>query len=85
MHHGKDRLQSVQDIKRYDVVICSYNAIQASYPSIKRPKERMSSEEWEDYFNSERWPTRGIFHRMRFWRIILDEGQIIKNRSILIY
>lgn len=78
VHHGGQKIKSLTLLKSQDVVITSYNTIMFSHPSPKRPRRDMSNEEVEEWWEQE-WETRGIFHRMRFWRICLDESHWIKN------
>lgn len=40
----------------------------------------MTDEEHEIWWDGQ-WRNRGILHRIHFWRVILDESHIIKNRT----
>jgi SNF2 family DNA or RNA helicase len=79
IHHGATRIKTVKELAKKDVVLCTYHAVLNSYP--KRPKDRknMTVEQYNAWW-SEAWETRDILHRLKFWRVILDECHIIKNR-----
>ncbi|KAL7267198.1 hypothetical protein RUND412_010225 [Rhizina undulata] len=80
IHHGPDKVRSVRSLQKKDVVITSYSTVMQSYPSPKRPRRNMSNEEYNEWWEEQWEENRGIFHRMKFWRVILDESHIIKNR-----
>jgi len=80
IHHGDDRIRTARDLKNVDVVLCTYNAIMHSWP--KKPKDgrRWTQEAIDTWWEVARH-SRGVFHRAKFWRVILDECHFIKNRT----
>lgn len=56
-----------------------YYEVSRSYPKAVVPTElvtaRQKDEWWEDFYNTH----RGILHRIRWHRVVLDEAQAIKN------
>jgi SNF2 family DNA or RNA helicase len=79
VHHGANKLKSLRDLRQYEVIICTYQAIMRSYPQRPKKRKEMTRDAYDKYW-SEAWERRGIFHRVKFWRVILDESHIIKNR-----
>ncbi|KAA8910697.1 P-loop containing nucleoside triphosphate hydrolase protein [Sphaerosporella brunnea] len=79
IHHGAARITKPAELAKKDVVLCTYHAIWNSYPKRPKDRKRMTNKEYENWWNKA-WDTRGVFHRVRFWRVILDECHIIKNR-----
>ncbi|KAF8253640.1 hypothetical protein K440DRAFT_533033 [Wilcoxina mikolae CBS 423.85] len=76
---GKDSIKTARDLEQMDVVLCTYQAVMRSYPPKPKNRKSMTKDEYDKWFN-DAWDRRGIFHRVRFWRVILDESHIIKNR-----
>ncbi|KAL2003529.1 hypothetical protein VTN02DRAFT_3514 [Thermoascus thermophilus] len=81
-HHAKARMTShdpVNDFQMYGVIITTYEEIRSSYPDSKAPDylktDKQIQEWWEDLYAREAGP----LHRIKFRRIILDEGHVIKN------
>jgi len=79
VHHGATKLKNLRDLRQYEVIICTYQAIMRSYPPRPKKRKEMTREAYDKYW-AEAWERRGIFHRIKFWRVILDESHIIKNR-----
>src|SRR5690606_5120783 len=80
IHHGKDKAKTVDQLTGYDVVLTSYGVVANSCPTVKPPVNMTDVEkaQWEH----ETWERdRGILHRVDWWRVILDEAHIIKNRD----
>lgn len=80
IHHGDNRIRTARDLRNIDVVLCTYNAIMYSWP--RRPKDgkRWTQKAIDDWWEVAQH-SKGIFHRIKFWRVILDECHLIKNRA----
>ncbi|PLB49011.1 hypothetical protein P170DRAFT_407934 [Aspergillus steynii IBT 23096] len=73
-----DTLDSPKSLQKYDVVVTTYDEVRRSYPPVKgKPEgnEVKIREWWEEVYEKQAGP----LHRIRFLRIILDEGHLIKN------
>jgi SNF2 family DNA or RNA helicase len=72
-------LNPIEMLSAFDVVITSYHEIIRSYPKKEYPKHlvtaRAKEEWWEKHFEEH----KGLLHRIKWHRIILDEAQAIKN------
>ncbi|TGZ79831.1 hypothetical protein EX30DRAFT_308430 [Ascodesmis nigricans] len=80
IHHGENKIKNLGELRRCDVVLCSYNAIMNSIPPLRSANSgRMSREEREIWFEEQYQKIRGMFHRIKFFRIVLDESHMIKN------
>ncbi|KAJ6615353.1 SNF2 family N-terminal domain-containing protein [Mycena sp. CBHHK59/15] len=73
LHHGKDKLKKVSEVKDYDVVITTYQTLSMDF---QVPKDVDSADEAQ-------WLTKygGVLARSRFYRAIADEAQYIRTRS----
>ncbi|KPI36069.1 DNA repair protein RAD5 [Cyphellophora attinorum] len=69
----------IEMLSAFDVVITSYHEIVKSYPKKEYPKHlitaRAKEEWWEKHFEE----NKGLLHRIKWHRIVLDEAQAIKN------
>lgn len=65
VHHGPQRTKSFQDLKRYDVVITTYQILVSEYSNSSA---------------NEDGPQTGCFG-IHWYRVILDEAHTIKNRN----
>ncbi|KAF8890769.1 SNF2 family N-terminal domain-containing protein [Infundibulicybe gibba] len=73
IHHGKDKLKKLSDVRSKDVVITTYQSLNMDFvvPSDVGPEEEA---EWLAEHG-------GVIARTRFYRAIADEAQFIRNRS----
>ncbi|PYH97546.1 hypothetical protein BO71DRAFT_447895 [Aspergillus ellipticus CBS 707.79] len=74
-----ETLDPVKSLEKYDVIITTYDEVRRSYPRFKSPvdlvDEKKIIEWWHDIYLEEVGP----LHQIKFHRIIIDEGQFIKN------
>jgi SNF2 family DNA or RNA helicase len=70
-----------QILDQHDIILTTYAEVMRSYPKNEPPIECQTAEQkiawWKDVFETQ----RGILHRMRWLRIVLDEAQAIKNHT----
>ena len=80
IHHGNDRIKTVEELEQQDVVICTYHAVMNSWPKPLKNAHKLNPSEYSAWWNEAK-KSRGIFHRVKFWRVVLDEAHVIKNRK----
>ncbi|KAF8921264.1 SNF2 family N-terminal domain-containing protein [Mucidula mucida] len=73
IHHGKDKLKRISQVKEYDVIITTYQTLNGDFVM---PKDLDTSEE-AGYLQEH----GGTLARMKFYRVIADEAQYIRNRG----
>ena len=71
----------IETLAMYDVVITSYHEIIRSMPKREYPKELISARAKEEWWNEYFKKNKGLLHRVKWHRIILDEAQAIKNHT----
>ncbi|BCS11669.1 hypothetical protein ALUC_41009S [Aspergillus luchuensis] len=74
-----ESLNTVGSLAKYDVIITTYDEVRRSYPPMKLTDSMKDDEKlsawWDQSFDAEVGP----LHKIKFHRIILDEGHTIKN------
>ncbi|KAG9217670.1 hypothetical protein CCMSSC00406_0003641 [Pleurotus cornucopiae] len=73
VHHGKDKIKKLSELQSKDVIITSYPTLCQDF---WLPKDLEPGEEAE-YLARE----GGILARAKFFRVVADEAQFIRNRS----
>ncbi|KAF4611576.1 hypothetical protein D9613_003624 [Agrocybe pediades] len=73
LHHGKDKLKSLSALKSKDIVVTSYQTLCQDF---NVPKGTPPDEEAE-------WiaANGGLLSKAKFYRVIADEAQFIRNRA----
>ncbi|KAF8153937.1 SNF2 family DNA-dependent ATPase [Crassisporium funariophilum] len=71
IHHGKDKLKKVSQVKSKDVVVTSYQTFCQDFPV---PPKDEDEAEWLDEHG-------GMLSRVKFYRVVADEAQFIRNRA----
>lgn len=78
---GGDATQIKEAIEESDICLTTYSEILRSYPKAVIPAEltteRSKAEWWIQHFRE----NKGVFHDMKFLRVVLDEAQAIKNHT----
>lgn len=81
-HDARGRVNSNDSIailESADIVLTTYHEVCRSYPKADIPPSKTTAaqkdEWWREYYEQ----NKGILHRCRFHRIVLDECQAIKN------
>ena len=79
IYHGKNKTQDIDELKVYDVVITTYATLAMQYPKIlkKDPRYEAAKEAKEELPRRE----PGAMYKMKWFRVILDEAQNVKNRQ----
>ncbi|KAG0693881.1 SNF2 family N-terminal domain-containing protein [Suillus ampliporus] len=75
IHHGRDKLSTLMDVRSKDIIITTYQTLSME---LAIPKD---VEDGEELAYLERHG--GVLGRMRWYRVILDEAQFIRNRGTL--
>ncbi|KAL0564202.1 hypothetical protein V5O48_017851 [Marasmius crinis-equi] len=75
VHHGKDKLKKTSEVKSKDVVITTYQTLCMDFAL---PKDL---EEEEEEWLARNGHVPGVLARTKFYRVIADEAQFIRNRS----
>ncbi|KIW01890.1 hypothetical protein, variant [Verruconis gallopava] len=65
----------------FDAVLTTYSEVRKSYPKSKIPVELQTAEEKKAWWNTYYEANRGLLHRVKFLRVVLDEAQHIKNHK----
>ncbi|CAK5270957.1 unnamed protein product [Mycena citricolor] len=73
VHHGTEKLRKPSEVKKYDVVITTYQTLSMDFRFYEDVDLGMESD----------WLIKhgGVLARTRFHRVIADEAQYIRNRS----
>uniref|UniRef100_A0A8H7XLY1 Uncharacterized protein n=1 Tax=Psilocybe cubensis TaxID=181762 RepID=A0A8H7XLY1_PSICU len=73
VHHGKDKLKTLAQLKSKSVVVTSYQTLCGDFniPKGTPPEEE---EEWLQQKG-------GLLSKVKFYRVIADEAQFIRNRA----
>ncbi|KAG1873411.1 SNF2 family N-terminal domain-containing protein [Suillus tomentosus] len=73
IHHGRDKLSTLMDVRSKDVIITTYQTLSTE---LTIPKDIEEGDELTYLENH-----GGVLSRMRWYRVILDEAQFIRNRG----
>ncbi|KAL8968912.1 MAG: hypothetical protein Q9183_002247 [Haloplaca sp. 2 TL-2023] len=68
-------------LQKADIVVTTYEEVRRSYPDFKPPKHVVLPEEKRAWWDQQYEKKRDLLHQVRWYRIVLDECQIIKNRD----
>ncbi|KIJ64280.1 hypothetical protein HYDPIDRAFT_175635 [Hydnomerulius pinastri MD-312] len=75
IHHGRDKLNTIAAVKSKDIVITTYQTLSMEL-TIPNDLEDGEELQWLEEHG-------GILGRVKWYRIILDEAQFIRNRGTL--
>ncbi|KAF9007048.1 SNF2 family DNA-dependent ATPase [Cyathus striatus] len=73
IHHGLDKLKKTSQVKSKDVIVTSYQTLVMDFT----PPKDLEGEDEADYVSK----YGGVLARTKFYRVIADEAQFIRNRS----
>lgn len=85
-YHASAQLKSNQEIEELmecDIVLTTYTQVQKSYPKAEIPAEYTTAEQKNEWWKKHWEAERGLLHRIKWFRIVLDESQAIKNHKSL--
>ncbi|PYH38842.1 putative SNF2 family helicase [Aspergillus neoniger CBS 115656] len=74
-----DTNDTVESLARYDVIITTYDEVRRSYPRTKIVESVEGEEKLAAWWDQSYEEQTGPLHRMKYHRIIIDEGHAIKN------
>ena len=86
VYHVGQRIDgfSSEDIyKDCDIILTTYGEVVRSYPKFNPPQELGTFHQKREWFKRQLEERRGVLHRLNFYRIVLDEAQVIKNYQSL--
>ena len=72
-------LGAIDDMEKSNIVLTTYTEVMKSYPKADIPDEVDDFEKLRVWWNGVWQEDRDILHKARFYRVILDESQAIKN------
>lgn len=81
-HRAGERLSglgAIEDMQKADIVLTTYQEVMRSYPKTDVPENVDNFETLQAWWKTVWDEDRDILHKARFYRIILDESQAIKN------
>ncbi|KAK6392827.1 hypothetical protein LTR65_002908 [Meristemomyces frigidus] len=81
-HRAGHRLSSnsnMELLESADIVLTTYHEISRSWPKKAIPTNLVTAKQKEEWWQAHLEKEKGILHRIRFHRIVLDEAQQIKN------
>jgi DNA repair protein RAD16 len=71
--NAKSKNLTVKDIKKYDVIIMSYNSLESMYRKQEKGFKRKAG----------LYKEKSVIHQINFHRVILDEAHCIKTRTTM--
>jgi SNF2 family DNA or RNA helicase len=81
MVHGQGKKLGWDDLRNYDIVLTTYGTLAAEFRRLEKFQKEQKDRGIEDYDQA---PMRKLFPLLgpmsKFYRVILDEAQCVKNR-----
>ncbi|KAG9074526.1 hypothetical protein FS749_013920, partial [Ceratobasidium sp. UAMH 11750] len=97
IHHGKDKLKTAAEVKKYDIIITTFQTLTNEFPAddeelkkrTKQKKKRAKRDEdgfiisdsEDDKRRNKKTNGRGPLASTEWYRVVLDEAQNIRNRA----
>jgi SNF2 family DNA or RNA helicase len=83
-HRAGKRIHSNQDdevLASADIILTTYQEVMKSYPKANPPPQLTTAVQKDAYWKKLWDEERGVLHRMKFLRVVLDEASAIKNHK----
>ncbi|KAI9636028.1 SNF2 family N-terminal domain-containing protein, partial [Dioszegia hungarica] len=88
IHHGVSKYKLAKEFKQFDIVLTTYGTLISDFAETKKKKKRLyplpggaNDSDEEDDAPPPPARKKGPCFRFRFFRIVLDESHIIRNKS----
>ncbi|WVQ78126.1 hypothetical protein IAT38_000207 [Cryptococcus sp. DSM 104549] len=78
IYHGQKRIQTVNNLKQYDVVLTTYGTLTSESATEPKTKKKKANADGEPLPNKKK---QGPLAKMKWYRVILDEAHQIRNKS----
>ncbi|KAI9848067.1 MAG: hypothetical protein M1837_001169 [Sclerophora amabilis] len=79
IHYKTSTALLPEQLQEYDIILTSYHEVMKSFPyPDQEERQSLDSLTLHDWV-VEHWKFRGALHRVKFYRVALDEAQAIKN------
>jgi len=85
-YHASAQIKSNQELEELmecDIVLTTYTQVQKSYPKADIPAEYTTADQKNGWWKNHYERRRGPLHRVKWFRVVLDEAQAIKNHKSL--
>ena len=80
--HRQGGLGAIDDMQKANIVLTTYTEVMKSYPKANIPDDLDTFEKLQAWWQVVWQEDRDILHKARFYRVILDESQAIKNHLV---
>jgi SNF2 family DNA or RNA helicase len=75
--------EELEELQECDIILTTYTQVQKSYPKAEIPAQYTSAQQKVDWWNKHYEENKGVLHRIKWHRVVLDESQAIKNHQSL--
>ncbi|KAJ5310150.1 uncharacterized protein N7443_002611 [Penicillium atrosanguineum] len=75
-------MNNINGFKQHGIVLATYDDVRRSYPLSRVPKSLLADEEKAEWWRNNFESQLGLMHKINWHRIVLDEAQAIRNKSV---